>query len=331
MIRQPLCLRAATAALTALVLLCGLPASAQAQAWPTKPVRVVVTLSPGSTSDILARVVAEQMSKSLGQAFVVENRPGAGGNIAGDYVAHQSADGYTIMLASISSHGINPALYAKMPYDALKDFTPIIALASSPNVLITSNETPAGSVKELISWLKGQPGGAVNYASAGNGTSMHLAGELFNTLAGVKATHIPYKGSPEAVTAVMKNEVAMMFPNAPNAVSLAKSGKIKLLAVTSPKRLPSMPEVPTVIEAGLPGFDVVAWFGFVAPAGTPAEIVAKLNAEAQKALALPAVREALTKQGFDVMGGSAQEFGQFMKTEIDKWTRVVNGANLPKL
>jgi tripartite-type tricarboxylate transporter receptor subunit TctC len=160
---------------------------------------------------------------------------------------------------------------------------------------------------------------------------MHLAGELFNSLTGVKTTHIPYKGSPEAVTAVMKNEVTLMFPNAPNAVPLAKSGKLKLLAVTSPKRLSWLPDVPTVAEAGLPGFDVVAWFGFVAPAGVPADIIAKLNAEAQKALALPAVREALTKQGFDVMGGSAQEFGQFMRTEIDKWTRVVNSANLPKL
>ncbi len=304
---------------------------ALAQAWPSKPVRVVVTLSPGSTSDILARVVSEQMGKSLGQAFVVENRPGAGGNIAGDYVAHQAADGYTIMLASISSHGINPALYAKMPYDALRDFTPIVALASSPNVLIASNETPATTVKELVTWLKGQPAGQVNFASAGAGTSMHLAGELFNSLTGVKTTHIPYKGSPEAVTAVMKNEVTLMFPNAPNAVPLAKSGKLKLLAVTSPKRLSWLPDVPTVAEAGLPGFDVVAWFGFVAPAGVPADIVARLNAEAQKALALPAVREALTKQGFDVMGGSAQEFGQFMRTEIDKWTRVVNSANLPKL
>ena len=331
MIGQPLFPRIAAFTLTTIALLAGLPAFAQAPAWPAKPVRVVVTLSPGSTSDILARVVGEQMGKSLGQAFVIENRPGAGGNIAGDYVAHQPADGYTIMLASISSHGINPALYAKMPYDALRDFTPVIALASSPNVLIASNETPAVSVKELITWLKSQPAGQINFASAGAGTSMHLAGELFNSLVGVKTTHIPYKGSPEAVTAVMKNEVTMMFPNAPNAVPLAKSGKLKLLAVTSPKRLSWLPDVPTVAEAGLPGFDVVAWFGFVAPAGVPADIIARLNAEAQKALALPAVREALTKQGFDVMGGSSQEFGQFMKSEIDKWTRVVNSANLPKL
>jgi tripartite-type tricarboxylate transporter receptor subunit TctC len=313
------------------LLLAAAPAiDALAQAWPAKPVKVVVTLSPGSTSDILARVVAEQMGKSLGQSFVIDNRPGAGGNIAGDYVAHQPADGYTVMLASISSHGINPALYARMPYDALRDFAPVIALASSPNVLITSPEVPANSVQELVAWLKARPG-AVNYASAGNGTSMHLAAELFNSLAGVSTTHIAYKGSPEAVTAVAKNEVALMFPNAPNAVPLAKAGKLKLLAVTSPKRLSWLPEVPTVAESGLPGFDVVAWFGFVVPAGVPADIVAKLNAEAQKALALPAVRESLAKQGFDVMGGTPQEFGQFMRAEVEKWTRVVNAAGLPKL
>ena len=312
------------------VALC-LPGQAGAQTWPAKPVRVVVTLSPGSTSDILARVVSEQLGKSLGQSFVVENRPGAGGNIAGEYVARQPADGYTIMLASISSHGINPALYSKMPYDAVRDFTPVIALASSANVLIAAPDVPANTVPELIAWLKTQPAGSTNYASAGAGTSMHLAGELFNSLTGLKTTHIPYKGSPEAVSAVVKNEVAIMFPNAPNAVPLAKSGKLKLLAVTSPKRLAWLPDVPTVAESGLPGFDVVAWFGFVAPAGVPADIVARLNAESQKALAMPAVRESLAKQGFDVMGGSAQEFGQFMRAEIDKWTRVVNGAGLPKL
>jgi tripartite-type tricarboxylate transporter receptor subunit TctC len=324
-------LAAAFAPFVALCFALCLQSPAHAQAWPAKPVRVVVTLSPGSTSDILARVVSEQLGKSLGQSFVVENRPGAGGNIAGEYVARQPADGYTIMLASISSHGINPALYSKMPYDAVRDFTPVIALASSANVLIAAPDVPANTVPELISWLKAQPAGSTNYASAGAGTSMHLAGELFNSLTGLKTTHIPYKGSPEAVSAVVKNEVAIMFPNAPNAVPLAKSGKLKLLAVTSPKRLAWLPDVPTVAEAGLTGFDVVAWFGFVAPTGVPADIVARLNAESQKALAMPAVRESLAKQGFDVMGGSAQEFGQFMRAEIDKWTRVVNGAGLPKL
>ena len=304
---------------------------ASAQGYPIKPVKVFVTLSPGSTSDILARVVADQLAKSLGQPFVIDNRPGVGGNIAGEVVARSAPDGYTILLATISSHGINPALYAKMPYDALGDFAPIINLASSPNVLIVGLDVPVNSVKELIAWVKGKPAGTVNFASAGSGTSMHLGGELFNALTGAKTVHIPYRGSPEAVMAVMRGEVTMMFPNAPNAIPLAKSGKLKILAVTTAQRVSSMGDVPTMIESGLPGFNVTAWFGFVAPAGTPADIVKKLNAESQKALALPSVREALANQGFEIAGGSPQEFAQFMRAEIEKWTRVVNGAGLAKL
>jgi tripartite-type tricarboxylate transporter receptor subunit TctC len=308
-----------------------LSTSLLAQNWPSKPVKIVVTLSAGSTSDILARIIADQLTKSLGQPFVIENRPGAGGNVAGEFTAHQAPDGYTIMLGSISSHGINPALYAKMPYDAVRDFTPIIAIASSPNVLIASNETPASSVKELIAWIKSKPTDTINYSSAGNGTSMHLSGELFNAMAGLKTLHVPFKGSPEAVNSVMKNEVTFMFPNAPNAIPLAKGGKIKLLAVTSAKRLSWMPDVPTVAESGLPGFEVTAWFGFVGPQGIPTSIVSKLNAEVQKVLQLPSVNEALIEQGFEPMGGSPTEFSQFMKAEIDKWTKVIKQSSIPKL
>ena len=305
--------------------------SVLAQNWPNKPIKVVVTLSAGSTSDILARIVCEQLSKNLGQPFVVENRPGAGGNIAGEYVMHQPADGYTLMLSSISSHGINPALYAKMPYDAINDFTPIIAIASSPNVLIASNNTPVSSTRELINWIKSQPSGSINFSSAGNGTSMHLSGELLNSMSGIKTTHIPFKGSPEAVNSVMKNEVTFMFPNAPNAIPLAKAGKIKLLAVTSGKRLSWLPDVPTVAESGLAGFEVTAWFGFVGPQGIAPQIVNKLNSEVQKVLQNPVVVDSLSQQGFDVMGGSPQEFGSFMRNEIEKWTKVVNHAGIPKL
>jgi tripartite-type tricarboxylate transporter receptor subunit TctC len=305
-----------------LVALCaGLVAfPAVAQTYPERPVRIVVTLSPGSTSDILARVVGDQMSKGLGQPVVIENRPGAGGNVAGAAVKATAPDGYTLMLATISSHGINPALYAKMPYDALKDFAPIALLGSSPNVLIAGPGVPASSVKELIAVVKS---GNHNFASAGNGTSHHLSAELFNAMIGAKGTHIPYKGSPEAVTAVMKGDVTFMFPNAPNAVSLAKSGKLKLLAVTTPKRVSWLPDVPTVAESGLPGFDVTAWFGLVALAGTPEPIIQKLNAEANKALGVQSVRDTLVNQGFELMGGSAKEMGDFMRAEIEKWTRVV--------
>lgn len=305
--------------------------NAFAQNWPSKPVKVVVTLSAGSTSDILARIICEQLTKNLGQPFIVENRPGAGGNIAGEYVINQPADGYTVMLSSISSHGINPALYAKMPYDAINDFTPIIAIASSPNVLIASNNTPVASTGELINWIKAQPLGSVNFSSAGNGTSMHLSGELMNALSGVRTTHIPYKGSPEAVSSVMKNEVTFMFPNAPNAISLAKAGKIKLLAVASSKRLLWLPDVPTVSESGLPGFEVTAWFGFVGPHGIPPTIVNKLNIEVQKILQVQTVADLLLNQGFDVMGGTPQEFSTFIKKEIEKWTKVVNQSGIQKL
>jgi tripartite-type tricarboxylate transporter receptor subunit TctC len=302
-----------------------------AQNWPSKPVKIVVTLSAGSTSDILARIVGDQLTKSLGQPFVVENRPGAGGNVAGEYTSHQAPDGYTIMLASISSHGINPALYAKMPYDAVHDFTPIIAIASSPNVLVASNETPVASVRELITWIKSKPTDTINYSSAGNGTSMHLSGELLNAMAGFKTLHVPFKGSPEAINSVMKNEVSFMFPNAPNAIPLAKGGKIKMLAVTSAKRLSWLPDLPTVAESGLPGFEVTAWFGFVGPQGIPSAIVTKLNSEVQKVLQLPAVNEALVDQGFEPMGGSAADFSQFMKSEIDKWSKVIKQSSIPKL
>jgi tripartite-type tricarboxylate transporter receptor subunit TctC len=306
------------------------PSLGHAQAYPAKPVRIFVTLSPGSPSDILARVIAEQLAKSLGQPFVVENRPGAGGNIAGEYVVRQPADGYTLMLATISSHGINPAWYAKMPYDALRDFTPIVGLVASPNVLIVNNDVPVNSVQDLIAWIKAKPAGEVNYASAGNGTSMHMSAELFQSMTGVKMTHVPYKGAPEGVLGVMKGEVTLMFPNASTALSLAESGKVKLLAVTPPKRLSWLTAVPTVAEA-VPGFDVMSWYGFVAPAGTPPEVVSKINAESQKALTLPSVREALFKQGFEIMGLPPQEFAAYMQADVDKWTRLVNTAKLPKL
>jgi tripartite-type tricarboxylate transporter receptor subunit TctC len=302
---------------------------AHAQPYPSKTVRIVVTLTPGSPSDVVARLIAEQLAKSLKQPFVIENRPGAGGNIAGEYVIRQPADGYTLMLASISSHGINPAWYAKMPYDALRDFTPIIALASSPSSLVVNNDVPANSVRELVAWVKSTNG--VNYASAGNGTSLHVAGELFNAVAGAKVVHVPYKGGPEAVLAVMRGEVAMIFIPIANVLPLVKSGKLKMLGVTTPQRVTWLPEVPTVAEAGLPGFDVTVWYGFVAPAGTPSEVVRIINTETQKALALPAVRESLSRQGFEIMGGSPQEFASFMKADIEKWSRLVKTANLPKL
>jgi tripartite-type tricarboxylate transporter receptor subunit TctC len=296
--------------------------SALGQAWPSKNVRIVITISPGSTADILGRVVAEPLTKQLGQTFVVENRPGAGGSIAAEIVAKSPPDGYTLLLASISTHGINPGLYRKLPYEPMRDFEPITAMAQVPNTLIVSPSLPVKSVADLVRLAKGKPG-EISFSSGGNGTSHHLAGELFNTMAGIKTSHIPYRGTPEAVTAVARGEAIMMFPNAPNAMELAKGGKLRALAMTSAKRVSWWSELPTMLELGYPGFEVSAWFGMMAPAGTPEPIVRRLHGEIQKALELPNVKEALVRQGFEMMGGTPDDFRKFMRAEMDKWARVV--------
>jgi len=293
-----------------------------AQTYPTKPIRLVVTSSPGASSDILARAIANQISKSMDVPVVVENRPGAGGNVAGAYVKGQAADGYTLMLASVSSHAINSSLYDKMPYDPIKDFTPIIALASNPNALVVSASSGITTVGQLISRVQADPTSG-SFSSGGSGTSQHLSAEIFQSMAKLKMLHVPYKGSPEALMSVAKGETLMMFPNIPNAISLAKSGTIRMLAVTSARRLPWLPEVPTVAEAGLPGFEATAWFGLVAPAGTPVAIVEKINYESGKALRDPEVTKMLVSQGFDVMGGTRLDFHTFMTAEIEKWRKVV--------
>ena len=300
-----------------------------AQAWPTKNVRIVITISPGSTADILGRLVAEPLTKQLGQTFVVENRPGAGGSIAAEIVAKAPPDGYTLLLASISTHGINPSLYRKLPYEPVRDFEPITAMAQVPNTLIVSPSLPVKSVADLVRLAKSKPG-EISFSSGGNGTSHHLAGELFNTMAGIKTSHIPYRGTPEAVTSVARGEAIMMFPNAPNAIELAKGGKLKALAMTSAKRVSWWPELPTMLELGYPGFEVSAWFGMMAPAGTPEPVVRRLHGEIQKALELPNVKEALVRQGFETMGGTPDDFRKFMRAEMDKWARVVklSGASV---
>jgi tripartite-type tricarboxylate transporter receptor subunit TctC len=298
---------------------------AVAQAWPAKPVRFIVTLAPGSASDIVARVVGEALSKPLGQPVVIENRVGAGGVVAAEFVMRAPPDGYTILVGSIASHGINPALMSKISYDAMKDFTPVVNLASSPNVLIASNSLPVKSVKELIALAARRPGD-LTYASGGVGTSHHRGGELLALMGKVKMSHVPFKGSPQAVGAVVSGEVALMFPNIPNAMGLAKAGKVRILGVTTPKRLSWWPELPTVAESGLPGYEVIAWFGLFGPAGMPAAIVERLNVESNRVLAQPAVRENLVQQGFEILGGSVQDFTAFVRSELDKWARVVKAS-----
>jgi tripartite-type tricarboxylate transporter receptor subunit TctC len=311
------------AALSATALFAAAPALAQA--WPAKPIRFIVTLAPGSASDIVARLSGEPISKALGQPVVVENRVGGGGVVAAEFVMRAPPDGYTMLVGSIASHGINPALMTKIPYDALKDFAPVVSLASSPNVLIASTSLPVKSVKDLIALARKRPG-ELTYASGGNGTSHHMGGELFGMMSGTKMSHIPFKGSPQAVGAVVSGEVALMFPNIPNAMGLAKAGKVRILGVTTPKRLSFWPELPTIAESGLPGYEVIAWFGLFAPAGTPSAVIDRMNAEANKALAIPAVRESLMTQGFELMGGTVAEFAAFVRSEIDKWAKVVKAT-----
>ena len=298
---------------------------AQPGAWPVKPIRIAVTISAGSAADILTRLVAEPMSSALGQQVLVENRPGAGGNIAGEYVARQAPDGYNLLMATISSHGINPSLYRKMPYDALKDFEPIMAVASLPNVLIVNPSLPVKTVRGLVQLAKSRPG-EMAFSSGGNGTSHHLAAELLNSMTAIRTTHIPYRGTPEAVASVVRGEAAFMFPNASNAIDLAKAGKLRAVAIATRKRVAWWPELPTMIELGMADFEVTAWYGLVAPAGTSEPILRRLNGETQKAIEIPSVRESLARQGFDTMGGSAEEFRRFMRAEIDKWAKVVRAS-----
>lgn len=310
------------ALLCSLVLSLGASAVCAQAAYPNKPVRLVVTAPAGAASDLLGRAVSEQMAKSMGQPFVVENRPGAGGNVASAYVAKQRPDGYTLLLASVSSHAINHSLYTNPTHHPTKDFDTIAALGSNPNVLIVNASVPVKSVAELIDYARKNPSKSA-YSSGGSGTSQHLSAELFRSSAGIEALHIPYKGSPEAILSVVRGEALFMFANIPNVLELAKAGTVRMLAVTSSKRLNWLPEVPTVAESGLPGYEAIAWFGLVAPAGTPRDIIDKLNAEARKALEAPDVRKMLVAQGFDIMGGSPADFEQFITAEIAKWAKVV--------
>jgi tripartite-type tricarboxylate transporter receptor subunit TctC len=317
--------RAASASVIALASC--IAGGAYAQEYPLKTVRMLVTLPAGSSSDIVARVLGENLSKSLGQQFIVDNRPGAAGNIAAAIAAKASADGYTLFISTISTHGTNPWLYSQLGFEPVKDFVPIVLLASNPNVLVVLPSTPVRSVKELIALAKARPG-EVTYASGGAGTSQHMAGEFFNVLAGVKLAHVPYKGTPQGLAGVLSGEVLMMFPSVPVAIGHVKPGKLRGLGVTSAKRLAWWKEMPTIAEAGLPGFDVSAWFGLSAPARTPESIITKVNTEANKVLQIPAVRDKLNDQGLEVHGGTPQEYARFIEAELARWGKVVKTAGI---
>ncbi|MFO1316482.1 MAG: tripartite tricarboxylate transporter substrate binding protein [Burkholderiales bacterium] len=312
-------LRAAAA-----VAVAALAALAHAQApYPAKPIRIVVPFPAGGTTDILARAVAQKLTEATGQSAVVDNRPGAGGNIGAELVAKSAPDGYTLLMGTVGTHAINASLYPKMPYDHVRDFAPVILVAGVPNVLVVNPSVPANSVQELIAYMKANPG-KVNFASSGAGTSIHLAGELFKTMTGVQMTHVPYKGSAPALADLVGGQVQIMFDNLPSALPQIKAGRLRALAVTSAQRSSALPDVPTVAESGIPGFEASSWFGLLAPAGTPKEVVAKLNGEVAKWLATPEAKEKLAAQGAIVAAGLApDDFVRHIAAETTKWQKVV--------
>jgi tripartite-type tricarboxylate transporter receptor subunit TctC len=302
--------------------LCAFAALAGAQAWPAKPIKYIVPFAPGGTTDILGRTIADKLAIALGQPVVVENKPGAGGGVGAEFTAKQPADGYTIMGGTISTHAINASLYKSLGYDPIRDFVPITLIARVPNMLVVNPSLPANNVKELIALLKANPN-KYSFASSGNGTSQHLSGELFKTMTGVEMQHIPYKGSPPALADVVGGNVAMTFDNITTAWPLAKGGKLRALAVTTAQRSSVAPDVPTLAEAGLPGYEVGSWQGVFAPAGTPPEIVRRLNAEIVKIINLPEVREKLVGLGAEPAPNTPEAFGAMVKSEVAKWADVV--------
>ena len=301
--------------------LCG---TAVAQSYPTKPVTIVVPFSPGGATDIMSRLLAERLNKRLGQPVIVENKPGAGTMIASEYVAKAAPDGYTLLLAA-SSLGIAPSLYSKVNYDPIKDFTPVSQVASVVHVLVVHPSIPAKNVSELVTWLKANPTKA-NYGSVGAGTSTHLEAELFNSVAGVKMEHIPYKGSAPALTDMIGGQLQVMFDAYASSGPFIKDGKVRLLAVTTAQRSKSLPDTPTVAESGLPGYEAMPWLGLVAPAKTPASAVNKLYAELHEVLKEPEVQEKFRSLGLDIIGSKPEEFAAFLKKDIVKWAKVVKDS-----
>ena len=303
--------------------------SALAQAYPTKPVTIIVPFAAGGTTDILARIIGQALTAELGQSVVVDNRAGAGGNIGGQAAAKATPDGHTLFMGTVGTHAINASLYKKMPFDPVKDFAPLTRVANVPNLLVANPAQPYKSVKDLIAYAKANPG-KVNFGSSGNGSSIHLSGELFKSLAKVDMQHVPYKGSAPAVTDLLGNQIGIMFDNMPSAIQHVRSGKLVPLAVTTAKRSAELPNVPTIAEAGVPGYEATSWFGMFAPAGTPAPVLAKLNAAIVKVLAQPDVKKKINEQGAEVYSETPEQFAAFIQAESVKWGKVVkeSGASL---
>ena len=311
----------------AFLLLATFPGVVQGQAeYPARPVRIVVPSPPGGGTDIVARVLAQHFSKGLGQPFFVENKPGAGNMIGIEFVARAPADGYTVLFVA-STLALNSVLYKKVPYDPVRDFTPITLAATAPNVLIVNTALPVQSLAELIALAKKKPG-ALSYGTPGIGTSPHLSMELLKSMAGIDIQHVPYRGTAAAVTDVIGGQIAATFANALTAKPQVDSGRVRALAVSGPKRIEALPAVPPVAEAGVPGYEAMQWYGMVAPAGTPAPVVARLNAEAVRALQSDEMKEKLALDGAQPVGSSPAEFAALIRSELDKWTRVARAAKI---
>jgi tripartite-type tricarboxylate transporter receptor subunit TctC len=308
-------------------LIAGTAAAAEMAQFPVKPIRLVVPFGAGSNTDVLARTVAVRMAEHWGQQVVVDNRPGAGGNIGTDLVAKSPPDGYTIVLGAASVLAINQSLYSQMPYDSNTAFAPITNMVKTTNVLIVAPSLPVKSVQDLIAYGKANPG-KLTYASAGAGGTIHLSGELFKSMTGITMEHIAYKSSPLAHIDMIAGQVHAMFDAMPTALPQIKAGRLRAIAVTTAKRSPQLPELPTIAEAGVPGFEAAGWFGYAAPARTPKEIVATLNREIVRILALPDVRERLISQGAEPVGDTPEQFAQYIKSEAAKWGKVIKTLNL---
>jgi tripartite-type tricarboxylate transporter receptor subunit TctC len=301
-------------------------ATAHGQSFPSRPIRYIVPQAPGGSSDTLARVITQRVGEGLGQQLVVDNRPGATGIIGAEVVARANPDGHTLLQVA-TSHATNPAMQAKLPYDSIRDFAPISLLSQQPNIWLVHPTTPVKNMKDLITYAKSKPG-QLNFASSGTGGSQHLAGELLKGMTGIDMTHIPYKGSPPALVDLLAGRVPLMSSTMPPALPHIKTGKVRVLAVTSARRSPALPDVPTVAESGVPGYEAIAWQGLVAPAGTPRPVIARINSEFVKVLKHPDIVAKLNDQGYETVASTPEWFAQYIRSEIAKWTKVIRTAGL---
>jgi tripartite-type tricarboxylate transporter receptor subunit TctC len=311
--------------LFALILALALPVAVAAQTYPAKPIRLICPFPPAGAVDIASRATAHELNRILGQPVAVENRPGAGGNLGGAEAARSAPDGYTLFMTTSGIQAINPALYAKMPFDPNKDLVPVAPLVSLNNVLVLHPSVPAKSLKEVIALAKSQPG-KWTYASSGNGTSIHMSGAMFTQLTGTDILHVPYKGSGPAVTDLLAGQVHMMFDNIPSSLPHIKAGKLRAIATTGAKRDPALPELPTIAEAGVPGYESGVWFGLTVPAGTPKEIIARLNAAALQAAKAPEFVKRMTDLGYNIIPGTPEDMAAMNKAEIARWTPIVKAS-----